>query len=531
MSREKPLPDPPPSYDDVGRPDVTAAFSNLNVSETSTKPTPSQCLVHLKLLEAFHQLREDVATTDGLYGIRDEFVPLGTTKERRMNVLAKIREKRWAIFVTNACLRFEKWWKCCIPGTGMRTQTDFRGGYAASITKDAKPILFTKENLPPLDVLMVWHSYMLNPQKFLEDCIRHGTMAFWQTGLSWVAVDAAINNKSFAYTCSNEAHRLFETSTGLSWENSNESLAIQPKCPRCSKEANVKWTSCTSEKYWRTENPGELGSGYADKDFRHPCSSCGLVLNHEMLRSQKFRHDTIALLKNNVPMPGTLLNIYGKTTSLPQAVISHILNNIIGLPELPEGKRFLRITAYPNVLITEFSLVRSIIEVTDMKLHSSVSISAIRTLIESALLQGPPLTRDDKVAIRRMMSCYWENSSACSIDLVGAVIRQGSFIEKMHLIDWLHSPAASSTMARLVEKYERYFAIIARYPNKVAVPTLDIDLAWHTHQLSPPSYYAYSVSKTWVFVDHDDKIDENKLSDAFEWTSKTYQKMFDQVYR
>ena len=382
-----------------------------------------------------------------------------------------------------------------------------------------------------IDVLMVWHSYMLNPRRFLEDCIRHGTMAFWQTGLPWVAVDASINNESFAYTCSNEAQRLFEAKTGLSWENSNQSPAIQPKCPKCSKEANVKWTSCTSQKYWSTENPGESGSGYADKDFRHPCSSCSLVLNHEMLRSQKFRHDTMALLMNDIPMPGTLLNTKGKTTSLPQAVISHILNNIIGLPEVPKRKRFVRATQYPNVLIKKVSLSQSIIEATDMKQHSSVSIGAIRTLIESAVKKVPLLTRNEKVAIRRMMSSYWENSSTFSIDLVGAVIRQGSFIEKMHLIDWLHSPAALSTMARLVEKYGRYFDIIARYYYKVAVPTLDIDLAWHTHQLNPPSYYAYSLSKTRTFIDHDDKIEENKLSEAFEWTSKTYQRMFDQVYR
>ncbi len=36
--------------------------------------------------------------------------------------------------------------------------------------------------------------------------------------------------------------------------------------------------------------------------------------------------------------------------------------------------------------------------------------------------------------------------------------------------------------------------------------------------------------QTNVFIDHDDKIDEVKLSTAFEWTSKTYEKMFSSVY-
>lgn len=140
------------------------------------------------------------------------------------------------------------------------------------------------------------------------------------------------------------------------------------------------------------------------------------------------------------------------------------------------------------------------------------------------------LKRAEKIAIRRMMSRYWDNSSIFALDLVGAVIRQGSFVEKMHSIDWIHSPAATSTMARLIQKYTRYMYIMACHPYQTAVPTLDVDLAWHTHQLSPPNYYAYTVINTARFIDHDDKIEETALSTAFEWTSKTYQKMYNELY-
>jgi hypothetical protein len=53
---------------------------------------------------------------------------------------------------------------------------------------------------------------------------------------------------------------------------------------------------------------------------------------------------------------------------------------------------------------------------------------------------------DEALAVRRMMSRYWENSSVFAVDLVGAVIRQGSFVDKMHNINWLASPALSNTM-------------------------------------------------------------------------------------
>ena len=91
------------------------------------------------------------------------------------------------------------------------------------------------------------------------------------------------------------------------------------------------------------------------------------------------------------------------------------------------------------------------------------------------------------------MSCYWDNSSIfryvkaydCwtvglvnvnmnlrSLDLVGAVIRQGTFIEKMHAIDWLHSPVLGATIDRLLVKYTRFFHIMGTYSDQVAVPTL-----------------------------------------------------------
>lgn len=97
-------------------------------------------------------------------------------------------------------------------------------------------------------------------------------------------------------------------------------------------------------------------------------------------------------------------------------------------------------------------------------------------------------------------------------------------------MDWLHSPAARETMTRLIEKYWRFIDIMGKYTTRIAVPTLDVDLAWHTHQLSPASYYKWMCSKTGRFIDHDDKIDETKLSTAFEWTSGVYQQLYGEVY-
>jgi hypothetical protein len=184
----------------------------------------------------------------------------------------------------------------------------------------------------------------------------------------------------------------------------------------------------------------------------------------------------------------------------------------------------------------------NIIELIDNNPTKSPSMNDVKELIEKTITNksivqkvnsktfGGTLLRQERLAIRKMMSRYWDNPSCLSMELGGAVIRQSVFVEKMHSIDWLHSPAARETMNRLLQKYARFIYIIGTYPLHTAVPTLDVDLGWHTHQLSPKQYLDYSMKKCKKFIDHDDKMEEDVLSASFEWTSKTYEKHFQEVY-
>lgn len=237
------------------------------------------------------------------------------------------------------------------------------------------------------------------------------------------------------------------------------------------------------------------------------------------------------LIFQTCPMPGTILE--------PSS----------GMPELPSTSQLRRQTSprtFPNRMIQ----TKLRVQIVDMISPTAVrpTMETVKKLIEKTIedrnkvkeidgfaspqdrLRNYRLTPHAKVAVRKMMSRYWENYSPFALDLCGAVTRQGIFIDKMYKIDWLHSPSASSTMARLVEKHRRFFKIMADHPRKVAVPTLDVDLAWHTHQLSPKAYFDYSNKVCGRFVDHDDKIEEDKLATAFEWTSKVYQEQYGEIY-
>lgn len=361
---------------------------------------------------------------------------------------------------------------------------------------------------------MVWHAYMLNPRAFFEDCIRGSKLSLWATGLPWKALDECINSSSFDYVPGEGAKSYFENLTGLMWDNLGDPATKTVSCPKCHRDMHVPWTEGPFG-----DTPAsafEKCTGYADKNLTAPCPTCGLSVTHEKLRVQKFRRDVQNLLKSDIPMPGTILSLRGTTENASTSR---------------------RVVFFPNRLI-KHGIRQNLLELTDPTKCPDSTVVTIRGEIEKSLKNKQLIRKvndrflqssldfGEKVALRRMMARYWDNSSPFSLDLVGAVIRQGTFVVKMDNINWLHSPNLESTVSRLLSKYSVFWKIMAGNPQHVAVPTLDVDLAWHTHQLTPKRYYAFSTSNTdGKFIDHDDKIDEVKLSDAFEWTSKQFQKL------
>lgn len=165
----------------------------LIILQQAIKVTPDQCIAHLKLLEAFYQLREDIGNTENLFGISSPVLGEKTSQNKPQangqdaHALAEIRvrEKRWAVYVARAVDRFAQWWDTCVPATlegapcakltgadiCSKTGIEFTPGFARPIVQ-----LGSKDQLPPIDVIMVWHSYLLNPRNFFEDCLRYGML-------------------------------------------------------------------------------------------------------------------------------------------------------------------------------------------------------------------------------------------------------------------------------------------------------------------------------------------------------------------
>ncbi|KAA8647342.1 uncharacterized protein ATNIH1004_006034 [Aspergillus tanneri] len=511
----------PPAYEQIDKSPVLIPPLDLSSnagSPSHTTVTQDECIAHLKFLAALADLRETVANIQDLFCIYD---PNPRVFDQLIDeARARVKEKRWAVYTARAVERYTAWWKTCIPSSHSRiTIQDFRSSSYGAITEWAKPLSWSQGMLPPLDVLMVWHAHMLNPRAFLEDCIREGKMSFWAGGFPWQVINACINNQTFEYDAGPTAKLLFEGKTRFQWGNLQDSSKTSVNCPGCKKRVSVLWTDGIV-----TGPVGKMfedWKGFADKSFKATCPMCDFQIDHERMRIEKFRRDVHNLMFKSLPIPGTFYNFHGVPEALKE----------------PRTRRKTQ-SSFPNRFIAAAG--PELLTFTDARANECKSLEQLRNKLVSMLGSKDIMRKADsytsllpveRVAFRRMMSHYWDNVTPFALDLVGAVIRQGTFVQKMDNIDWLHSPAVKATMTRLIDKYRLFFFIMAANPRHMAVPTLDVDLAWHTHQLSPMRYYAYSAFATVkdrkrpVFINHDDKVDEEQLSDGFEWTSKMYRKL------
>jgi hypothetical protein len=115
-------------------------------------------------------------------------------------------------------------------------------------------------------------------------------------------------------------------------------------------------------------------------------------------------------------------------------------------------------------------------------------------------------------------------------EIASAVQRQAAFVDKMQRHLWIRSPALLGTLERAVDRYTKFAKLFKLYPNSLLVPTLDVDLVWHTHQCSASHYQADMEAYTNRYIDHNDKLGDSTLDDGMERTRKLFRIRFGQEY-
>ncbi|KAK9472022.1 uncharacterized protein V1510DRAFT_418417 [Dipodascopsis tothii] len=478
-------------------------------------PAVDDIMAHLKLLETLAQLRRDIYLHDGLFGLWDAEASAADSAIGRHKIKRALREKRWAAYVTMAVQRFEIWWNRAVAADpeDFTLWDDMSAEYVApealaALSGKYDRLVWTQASMPPLDVLMVWHTFTLHPRAFLDDCARAKHMQLWYSGLPWATIDRCISD-TYEYVVPLEATINFETATQVPWTQDLERPLLSLKCPKCASPVAVPLTTGA---VGNPDKPFVDGTGFADRAFTATCDLCQYRLDHNSLAVARFQTDARECYVSNKPMPGTMLGSYGAASATNHSRQQlHLPNRLLQQP-------------MTGAAVLEFV---------------SPSNAVGRTLVDVSGLLGRIVNDRDKVAkittasrlsnieaygLRRMMASYWNNGTAFSTDLVGAVVRQGSFVEKMEELGWIDSPSVAASLSRFRHKYAKFFSIIRVADARSMVPTIDIDLVWHTHQANAFSYYVWSLTALpGVYVDHDDKASEPDLMDAFQATTKAFQ--------
>ena len=171
--------------------------------------------------------------------------------------------------------------------------------------------------------------------------------------------------------------------------------------------------------------------------------------------------------------------------------------------------------------------------------HSEVIALKLARLIEQTILSDE-VTKSDNVTTREILpggkgflkffDHKGKQPKALTKPLADAVTRQFAFCQKMELQLWIRSPALIGTLTRACIRYDRFLQLFKLYPNTMLVPTLDIDLVWHTHQLSPRRYAAATKVRAGRFIDHDDKLGKPTLDDGMARTENLYRVRFGDKY-
>ncbi|KAF8459249.1 hypothetical protein BDZ91DRAFT_742064 [Kalaharituber pfeilii] len=501
---------PPPSiftslYTDGG----TSDSQETAPQNISPNPTVAECAVHLELLEAFLVLKRRVLKSNALdYTFGTRRVP----PQRRTdpNWLQKRKEK-WDKFLDLAVLRFEVWWE-------------------EMAKKIGKGDLMDDENhLPPLDVLMVWHTYMLKPQVYRLDLRKKLGMLGDEelcncAKFPWKAIHEAINHETRAYTLTAGQKRQWEKITAMPdnlfdflsdyGQMHDETLGILARGSLDFPQRELK--PGYFEQFLMQPGEKELIQLYLKKD-----SWCFLQMSDDFRWSD-----------------GREQEAHGVTKDLPKLMLDKFPRG--SPPRMAKYISPIFQTAF--VVSGTFCPARSLYEFRQKILAAPNNAEFFRynDFSKEDDLQGVLDT------IHWLFKTYTRKGyiSGPSMDLKAAVQRQDSFVEKMGNFLWIRSPYLEGTLSRALTRYWRFLDLLrlrhnpkqstsgkqsttARPP---VVPAIDIDIVWHTHLLDPAGYYICCIKNVGKFVNHNDDLEQDVLRTGWELTKKVYWKKYGVVY-
>lgn len=455
-------------------------------------PSVADLICHLKLLKAVEVYK--------------------TMLFAESEALEDVQLKQWQVFVSNAVRRFVIYVSALREYARKEIFLWYRGAdeeliYKNGVRKDRNFMARMVAILPPLDIIMVWHAFLLLPRTMYDHFMRSQFMQFAMFPMPLKLISDAIDNKTFAYNPAPHFLQAYHTVMVGFTDNPHDLVyhlddlwlthhVLDVYCPICGEilVENVPWSQ-------------DDRTGFADANFRQEikisycrCDFGTRVITHEELRKRQL----VADLHRGTPLAG-LFKYYLK-------IISH---------RSYHDRDAIRINQTVLLILKQCAgdLKRQTLAQFIRARESSSEGKKINLLLRNYVLMNP-------------IHCTVPGGFEIWEDLVGCVLRQHRFTTAMNHIDWLHLPFIREGMKELIVRYARFFSLLTKYEQQqVLVPTLDIDLVWHTHQLLMVYYFEDCMHTPAQFViDHDDKVEQGRLDGGFEATARLYRSKFKETY-
>ncbi|KZV60866.1 hypothetical protein PENSPDRAFT_564730, partial [Peniophora sp. CONT] len=391
---------------------------------------------------------------------------------------------RWTWFVHLAVERFDRWIRQ-VP------RTSSRGVDSPWNADDA----------PPLDVWMVWHAYLLNPRCYAEDTQRVPDLV----GLGGLHEQTGDPTTLFS-TTSPRCHEHWKRRTGLPFdpvECSSVLLTQALECPSCGQMNEAPYITADE-------------SGFAQQGFFISCKEDGFVITREVLATARFSKD-LSSDHSQAEMSGDPATFLANSLRTPTKQLDLVRAKMIkelflgALPAVDEKVK--------KATAADHDLARAI----GQELGWNWS-----------KLQGTTVYKTRSRLMSRVLMAY-NDQRPFSVELVGAVLRQGSFVTKMSDLGWtapgcFDAPVDQRALHHASARYHAFLDLMTTSPDAFFVPTLDIDLAWHTHQLSASTYNSNCLHLIGRFIDHDDKVEGGHLADGYDATCRAWNARFGVQY-
>ncbi|CAO3599243.1 unnamed protein product [Absidia cylindrospora] len=241
-------------------------------------------------------------------------------------------------------------------------------------------------------------------------------------------------------------------------------------CYKCGNGIELPWTTYFDQRY-----------GLHLNRFSHGCASQGI---HVMdLAKLKLEADLLGNAEGHPMVAGTLLNADGTEKTQVNKLVPKLKPIQVFIPE------------------------------------NEVDYAYERQIHEQLKFHGDKYEYDANELLYAIRSSYHGNPSPFSIDLIHAVARQRKFYHLVMLSDWHDSEVLSSSLQR----YHDFMFIMMANPTMIAVPTVGIDVVFHTHMIQGALYRAFTLRHLKRVINHDDGIPLTSLKEYAIETNNAWQ--------